>query len=205
MREREKEAEELRPAAPEAPPQASGVRPVHILSLLLAAAITAAIFYFRDVLVRFAAYGYLGLFVITLVGNATVILPVPGLVAVYAAGGAFNPWIVGLVAGVAQALGEMTGYLAGYGGGAALAKRPNYARVRGWMEQRGFLTILVLSFIPNPLFDVAGITAGALRMPLGEFLLACLIGKTAKSLLVALAGLLSWQGLSHLLRGLGGG
>jgi uncharacterized membrane protein YdjX (TVP38/TMEM64 family) len=60
--------------------------------------------------------------------------------------------------------------------------------MRRWMERRGFLTVLVLSAIPNPLFDLAGITAGALHYPVGRFLLACWIGKTAKSLVLAYLG-----------------
>lgn len=200
MQEHKKEGQERQATVAEVAQPVTRVRPAHILSLLLAIAITAAVFAFREELARFAAYGYLGVFVVTLVGNATVILPVPGLVAVYAGGAALNPWIVGLVAGVAQALGELTGYLAGYGGGAALESRPNYLRVRGWMERRGFLTIIVLALIPNPLFDIAGITAGALRMPLHQFLLACWIGKTLKALAVALLGLFSAQWLGTLLQ-----
>ena len=40
----------------------------------------------------------------------------------------------------------------------------------------------------NPLFDVAGAAAGILRFPLWKFLVACFLGKTPKSILVALAG-----------------
>jgi uncharacterized membrane protein YdjX (TVP38/TMEM64 family) len=48
--------------------------------------------------------------------------------------------------------------------------------------------VLLLAFLPNPLFDLTGIAAGALKMPLRAFLLWCWIGKTSKMLLVALAG-----------------
>lgn len=184
-----------------APEQAKGggFTLLHALSLILAVAITAAIIAFREDLARFAAYGYAGIFVITLVGNATVILPVPGLVAVFAGGTALNPWIVGLVAGVAQPIGELTGYLAGYGGGGAVENRELYRKLRGWMERHGLLTILVLAAIPNPAFDVAGIIAGALRMPVWKFLLACFLGKTVKSLAIAWLGSQSMQWLAPFL------
>ncbi len=183
---------------------AEGFTPLRVLALLGAVAVTAAIFVFRHELTRFAAYGYLGIFVINLVGNATVLLPVPGLLAT-AAGGAAFPWIgVGLVSGVAQSLGELTGYMAGYGGGAVIENRAYYARVRGWMKKRGLVTIVVLAAIPNPVFDVAGICAGALRMPVWQFFLACWLGKTLKSLAVALFGFLSAQWLAPLLQRLGG-
>jgi len=173
---------------------------LRVFSLLLAVAITAAIIAFRDDLARFAAYGYIGVFIVSLVGNATVILPVPSLLAVFAGGTAFNPVITGLVAGVAEPLGELTGYLAGYGGGAVIEHRRYYDRLHQWMERRGFITILVLSTIPNPLFDVAGITAGALRMPVWQFLLACWLGKTIKALAIAWLGSQSVQWAAPLLR-----
>jgi len=52
--------------------------------------------------------------------------------------------------------------------------------------------LLVLSAFPNPLFDLAGITAGMMRVPVSRFLLACWIGKTIKSLAIAYLGSLSF-------------
>jgi membrane protein YqaA with SNARE-associated domain len=48
--------------------------------------------------------------------------------------------------------------------------------------------IFVLSFVPNPFFDVAGATAGALRFPLWKFLLMCFLGKSLRYMLIAFAG-----------------
>ena len=64
------------------------------------------------------------------------------------------------------------------------------------MRSYGGRTILVLAFIPNPLFDVAGMIAGILKMPLWKFLLFCWIGKTLKMFLFAYAGSLSIPWLS---------
>ncbi len=186
----------------QAKPQSQGFTLGRALSLLLAVGITAAVFAFGRQLARFATYGYLGVFLITLVGNATIILPVPGLLAVYAGGAVLNPFMVSLVAGVGQSLGELTGYLAGYGGGGVIENRAYYAKVQGWMQRRGFVTIVVLAAIPNPVFDVAGICAGALHMPVSKFLLACWLGKTAKALAVALLGLASVRWLGPLLQSL---
>ncbi len=63
-----------------------------------------------------------------------------------------------------------------------------YQRLVAWMERRGGITIFVLSVIPNPFFDLAGIAAGTLRYPLWRFLLFCWLGKTLKTTLVAWAG-----------------
>jgi len=194
--------------APEAQPAqgaAAGFTLLRVLALVVSLGITAAIILFRHQLASFAAYGYLGIFAVSVVGNATVLLPVPSLLAVFAGGTAFNPWLTGLVAGVGEPLGEMTGYLAGYGGRAVIENRARYEKMLQFMRHRGFITIFVLSVIPNPLFDLAGITAGALRMPIWRFLLACWAGKTAKALAIAWLGSQSVQWLPSLLQGLRGG
>jgi len=157
-------------------------------ALIVSVVITAAIFAVGDRLAELQGFGYLGVFVVAVLGNATIILPVPGLAFVFAGGGVLNPLLVGLIAGVGEPLGELTGYLAGYGGSAVVEDRERYERIRRWMERRGFLTLLVLAAIPNPLFDLAGIAAGMLRYPVPKFLLACWLGKTFKALLIAYLG-----------------
>jgi membrane protein YqaA with SNARE-associated domain len=73
--------------------------------------------------------GYPGAFVVSFLGCATILLPFPYVGVPFILGGlrnlaldvfAFNPWIVGLVAGVGATLGEMISYLIGYGGGALI-------------------------------------------------------------------------------------
>ena len=157
-------------------------------AVVLALAITLAIVLFRDELARFERYGYPGVFLISLLGNATVILPAPSLAVVFGMGGVLNPFFVGLVAGVGEALGELTGYLAGYGGQAVVKDWGMYERLERWMQRNGSATILTLSAIPNPVFDLAGIAAGALRFPLERFLLSCWVGKTIKTTLFAYVG-----------------
>ena len=162
-----------------------------ILALCFSLAITAVIVVYRDRVVDLEGYGYLGVFLISLLGNATVILPVPSLAVVFASGGVLNPLLVGLVAGVGEPIGELTGYLAGFGGSAAIADTPRFERVKAWMQRRGFVTLFVLSVIPNPLFDLAGISAGVLHYPVWRFLLACWLGKTTKAITLAYLGSVS--------------
>jgi uncharacterized membrane protein YdjX (TVP38/TMEM64 family) len=170
-----------------------------ILAFLFSVAITAIIIVFRHELVRLSAYGYLGVFLISVIGNATVIFPVPSLAVVFAGGGILNPLLVGLIAGVGEPLGELTGYLAGYGGSAVIENRERFEQIKGWMERRGFITIFVLSVIPNPFFDLAGLSAGMLHFPVAKFLLACWMGKTIKALILAYLGSISLDLLGPLL------
>jgi membrane protein YqaA with SNARE-associated domain len=167
---------------------------LRILAILIVIAITATIFIFRDSLVPseeaedLKNYGYLGAFVVALISSATVVLPVPGIVVIFLLGEFLNPVLLGLVAGVGSALGEITGYMAGFSGQAVLEKSRYYPRLEGWVKRRGSIVILVLSFVPNPFFDVAGAIAGALRFPLWKFLLMCFLGKSLRYMLIAYAG-----------------
>lgn len=158
-------------------------------ALIFSVLITVVIFSMGDRLAELQTYGYLGVFVIAILGNATIILPVPGIAVVFVGGGVLNPLIVGLIAGIGEPLGELTGYLAGYGGSAVVEDRERYEHIRRWMERRGFLTLFVLAVVPNPLFDLAGMAAGMLRYPVAKFLLACWLGKTIKAVAIAYLGL----------------
>ena len=160
------------------------------LTLLTAVAISASVFAIsRRVEPRqFARYGYPGVFIISLLGNATIILPAPSLAVVSVVGSVLNPFLVGLCAGIGEALGEMTGYLAGYSGRAVVEDRERYRRVVEWTQKYGLWVVLALSIFPNPLFDLAGIAAGALKVPPLKFLLVCWIGKTIKTILFAWGG-----------------
>ena len=139
-------------------------------------------------LINYRKYGYLGVFLTTFLSSASIVLPLPGALAVILGGSFLNPFVVALIAGVAEPLGEMTGYLAGYGSRDLLRNRRGYQQVEDWMSKHGGLTIFVFSLIPNPFFDVMGAAAGALRYPVWKFLLFCWMGKTIKSLGFAILG-----------------
>jgi len=134
------------------------------------------------------AFGYPGIFLISLLSNATLILPVPGVLFTSAMGAVFNPFFVAICAGTGATLGELSGYLAGFSGQAVIENRKWYEWVTDWMKKYGNITILVMAIIPNPLFDIAGMVAGALRMKLWRYLLFSWIGKTIKMLMFAYGG-----------------
>ena len=175
------------PAVPP-PPPTRRLRVVQILTVVAILAAIGAALYFRDRLQELEEYGYATVFLVGLVSNATIIFPVPGLAVSSVMGGIFNPWIVGLVAGVGQALGELTGYMAGYSGHRLANENPTYKRLVHWMQRYGTLTIFILAVIPNPVADVGGMAAGALRFPLWKFLASCTAGKVVKNVIFALAG-----------------
>jgi membrane protein YqaA with SNARE-associated domain len=138
-----------------------------------------------------ATTAYLVVFVTTLVSNASIIVPVPIFVAVMlTAASKWNPVIVALVASSAGTLGEITGYYAGYLGKKIIVSEatPGYERLVGWMKRHGPWGIFLLSLQPILPFDVAGLLAGASKLPLWKFLLPCWAGKFPKYVVGCLLG-----------------
>lgn len=161
---------------------------LRVLALTAVVGLSVVVFGIRDRVEEFAAFGYPGIFLVALLANATVFLPAPGVAVVFAMGGIFNPVFVGLAAGSGGALGELSGYLAGYSGQAVIERMDAYAQIEPWVKKYGGWAILVLSAIPNPFFDIAGVAAGIGKMPMARFLFFCWIGQVIKMTLFALAG-----------------
>lgn len=176
-------------------------RYLRVLAFLLVVTIIVVALIFRDRLGEIKdnlrAFAYGGVFLITFLATASVVVPLPGAAAVVIAGSLLSPLLVGLVAGVAEALGETTGYLLGFSSRGVVENRQFYQRGVGWLRRKGWLVLLIFAAIPNPAFDVVGIAAGALSYPYWRFLLFVWVGKTIKSLGLAYAGSL---GLSTLFR-----
>ncbi len=134
--------------------------------------------------------GYAGVWFFSFIGAASIFVPVPGLAAVCVAASpsvGLHPVTIGIIAGSAEALGELTGYLAGLGGRSLLERNRYYPRFRNLLIRRGGLILFFGSIIPNPLFDVMGIAAGSILYPIRKFLLYVFIAKSIKSTGVAYA------------------
>ena len=167
-----------------------------MLILLFVIAIMVGIFYFYryypDRIARLQGYGYLGAFLISLTLNATVVLPAGNILILAVLGAALpSAILVGLAGGAGAAIGEITGYMAGYSG-RTVVKQKTYARLESWVKRWGAMTIFLLSVFPF-VFDLAGIAAGVLRFPFWKFLLACWLGRTILYVVIALAGAQGWD------------
>jgi len=161
---------------------------IRILILIGVIALTVVLVINREQIQKLQTYGYPGIFLFSILANATILVPVPGVVFTSAMGAIFNPFWVSIAAGAGAAIGELSGYMAGFSGRAVVENSERYERVVKWMRKYGDVTILVLAFIPNPLFDLAGMVAGVLKMPVWKFLVYCVIGKILKMMMFAYAG-----------------
>jgi membrane protein YqaA with SNARE-associated domain len=161
---------------------------VFFLSILL----SLAVFFIPLDPNELKVYGYGGVFIITLLGAATLFIPGPTMVATFLVGAMLNPLLVSLVAGLGSAIGETTGYAAGYAsrGFIASQERNNtwYQRIFHWMETHPFLTIFLLDAIPNFVGDIAGLIAGRIKYSYLKFLFASFLGKTIRFSLSAYLG-----------------
>jgi len=184
-----------------------------ILGLLLIIGIVVGVFFFyRSYPERVEAlegYGYLGVFFISVLLNATIVLPAGNFLVLATMAAVLPPVplmgfmlpsaiLVGLAGGIGAAIGELTGYAAGYSGQAIVSRQRVYTRLKGWVERWGMLTIFILSVVPL-VFDLAGIAAGVIRFPLWKFFLACWLGRTILYLVIAWGGALGWEALLNFL------
>jgi len=171
---------------------------IPLLILLLVIGITSGVFFcyqnFPDKFDELKNFGYPGAFLISLLLNATVILPVGNFIILFALGAILPlPIVVGLAGGAGAAIGEITGYIAGRSGRAIVTKRgKTYTRLEHWVRKWGAMTIFVFSLVPL-VFDLVGIAAGALRFPFWKFLLFCWLGRTVLYIGIALAGAWGWE------------
>ncbi|MDV7390031.1 VTT domain-containing protein, partial [Arthrospira platensis SPKY1] len=61
-------------------------------------------------------------------------------------------------------------------------------KIQPFVNKYGAWAIIALATIPNPVFDVASVAAGALKLPFWKFLLAAWIGQMIKMTAIAYAG-----------------
>lgn len=142
--------------------------------------------------------GYTGAFIVSFFGNATILFPFPYIAVPFILGGitdevtsmfVFDPWVIGFVAGFGALIGEMTGYIIGYGGGKLIDQEQRNG-FREFIESHPRATPLILWFLaatPIP-DDILIVPLGAARYPWWKVALPQLIGKTMFMIAIAWAG-----------------
>lgn len=161
---------------------------IRYLLILASVVISGVIIYFRNDLAKLQGYGIFGIFLISILGNATVVIPAPVILSAFIGGSIYNPILVGLVVALGATIGELTGFMAGVGGQVAITNHKHFKKIEKWMTKSGFLTIFILAVIPNPLFDLAGIFAGATGYSFKRFFTAVLIGKVVRFIGISFLG-----------------
>jgi membrane protein YqaA with SNARE-associated domain len=186
---------------------AKGAYILGIFGIVATVLMAVAVVYFGEAVRELEGYGYMGAFFISILGGATIVVPVPMLAVVFALGGVMKyTWAVGIAAALGELIGALTIYMTGHGAGRALNSDKHgriqaaYDRLLGIMERRGPLTLFAVASVVNPFFYPAALAAGALRFGLKKYIFIVLAGKLIKCMTVVYAG---YWGLKGLFRAIG--
>jgi len=189
--------------------------------LLVTLAVVAAVFFFTFLMsVQFGSlselledsaqrFGLPGLFIASVVANATILLPVPIDIVVFLFGevdfygfGILSPLLMALVVGLGAAIGEMSGYIIGLFGVKSVEKMKReeitqIVKKEKEINKFGGIVVFLGALTPFP-FDLIGIAAGIIKFDFKKFFIACFLGKFLRYLLIAYAGRWSIEFLTAL-------
>jgi membrane protein YqaA with SNARE-associated domain len=156
----------------------------------------------EDWLQNFAVqYGYLGIFLISLFGAMSIIVPIPYPVVIFILGASssFDPLLIAVAAGLGSAIGEFSGYLLGVGGRKAIGNR--YKKKMDFItklfKKYGSIAIFIFALTPLP-DDLLFIPLGVMRYSLLRAFIPAVLGKFFSNLIIAYSGRLSLQIIGNL-------
>jgi len=137
------------------------------------------------------AFGYLGVFIVNLAANATVAIPIPYIPLVMRMATELNIPLLVLVSALGSMLGESVAFFAGRTGRDSVKETRFYKWVQRQMHHpsRAFAVLFLLAAPLNPVFDVAGLTAGAMGLPYWLFATAVFLGRIIRMTAISLIGL----------------
>ncbi len=137
---------------------------------------------------------YIGVFIISIFGNFTVIFPVPYLfilllIALRPGFTLLDALLLGIVAGAGAAIGETVAWLLGRTQSESLEESPTgqqMLKIRGQIE-RGYGGLLIFIYAATPLpDDILLIALGATKYPLWKALVFCFFGKVVLALVITM-------------------
>ncbi len=139
-------------------------------------------------------YGYLGIFLISLIGAMSIFVPIPYTIVIFILGGlqAFDPFLIAVAAGLGSAIGEFSGYLLGVGGRKVIGDR--YKKKMDFItklfKKYGSIAIFIFALTPLP-DDLLFIPLGVMRYSLLRAFIPAVLGKFFSNLIIAYSGRLS--------------
>lgn len=161
----------------------------YLILFFISLAFIVGVFLFQDRLIELKSFGLLGIFLLNLIGSATLFIPAPAIASVVAGGIIYNPLLVAVVAALGSVLGDMIGYLVGYSGKKVFTKKYNrYELFQKLFIRFGGIIIFIFALIPNPLFDAVGIFAGAFLYSPIKFFAISFSARLLRNLVLAYFG-----------------
>lgn len=134
------------------------------------------------------ALAYPGAFLVTLIANAAVVVPVPYIpIVAHIARTAEFPALVVLIAAFGSALGECVAFAVGRVEKDLFTGHAWFQRMQTFFSRprRAALFLFFFAIPLNPVFDVGGLGAGALGVPFRTFLIAVWLGRIVRFAILA--------------------
>jgi membrane protein YqaA with SNARE-associated domain len=136
-------------------------------------------------------YGYLGIFLISFIGTASIVIPIPYTIIIFSTGSLriLDPILVAISGAAGSALGEFFGYFLGYYGRAIVSeerqKKMNY--ILRVFSRYGAVAIFIFALTPLP-DDLLFIPLGIMRYSFLKAFVPCLFGKMLMCFILAYGG-----------------
>jgi len=159
----------------------------YIFGLAFILVFSLIINYYREKLLEFSAYGYIGIFLSCFFANSTVLLPAPSSTIVFTFSSLYSPFLVAVAGALGATVGELIGYIAGVSG-RKIINQEGKQGIQSHLEEYGVVAVFLFAFLPLPIFDLVGVASGMMRIKIFHFMLPCLLGKFLKMLIYAYAG-----------------
>ncbi len=136
-------------------------------------------------------YGYLGIFLVSLLGATSIFIPIPSTVVIFIISGssAFEPLWIAVAAGLGAVLGEFSGYLIGLGGRRVISEK--YKKKMDILMRlfKKYGPVVIFGFALTPLpDDLLFIPLGVMRYGIVQAFIPALLGKFLSNLIIAYAG-----------------
>ncbi len=144
---------------------------------------------FTELFQALQIYGYIGAFMISVLGSLIPFLPVPYLIPVVLMAEQLDPFILGVAAGIGGALGKLTSYGLGRAGRRLLGeeKRRRMTALGKLIRRYGMLAVFLFALTPLP-DDVIYVPIGLANFSITRFMIANALGKIVLSWIVAYSG-----------------
>jgi membrane protein YqaA with SNARE-associated domain len=167
----------------------NATRTQKVIAVIAVIAFNIALFLVPIDYAGLGAFAYPGAFLITLLANAAVVVPVPYIpIVAHIAATADSAVVVVVVAALGSALGESVAFAVGRVEKDLFTGHPWFERLRGFFrhEWRAGLFLFLFAMPLNPVFDVGGLGAGALGISFRTFFIAVLLGRIVRFTVIAL-------------------
>jgi len=148
------------------------------------------------------SYGYIGVFLASFLGSASVIFPIPYLIIFYYLGAShlLNPILISIIGGIGAMLGEFILYIVGYSGRKIVSERTikNLEYFKQAIDKYGPIIIFIFAATPLP-DDIIYPILGIMKYNIMKIFIACFLGKTVLTGIVVYSGYFSYEYISLLL------